>query len=137
MAYIDNTFYATEFKGVSIPDKEFLRLADIASDLIDSICTLEIDSKSAPTEVKKAVAYEVEMLYLQGGVDAIAGMADGLTTGSESLGSYSVSRNTGGTAQTIMRSKDGIPISSLTISILRKAGYIQRWVPAWKYRNGY
>lgn len=136
MAYIDEGYYKGIFKGTEIPEGEFPRLAEIASDVIDSIVTIEIDEDTAKTDnVKKATAYEVEMIYQQGGVDAVIGFASGLAIGSESLGGYSISTTENNGSQVIMRTKDGIPVSSLTISLLKKAGLMCRWAYAGVYKN--
>lgn len=136
MAYIDEGYYKGTFRGTEIPEKEFPRLAEIASDVIDSIVTVEIDKNTAETDtVKKATAYEVEMLYQQGGVDAVIGFANGTAIGSESLGGYSVSNVGNNGSQVIMRTKDGIPVSALAISLLKKAGLMCRWAYAGVYKN--
>lgn len=138
MAYIDKFFYSVEFKGTPIPDDEFDRLAEIASDVISSIATMGIDEDTANTDkVKKATAYEVEMLYQQGGINAIIGFAEGSAIGSESLGGYSISNTANSGSQVIMRTKDGIPVSSLAISMLKKAGLMCRWAFAgMRAKNG-
>lgn len=136
MAYIDEGYYKGTFKGTDIPEKEFPRLAEIASDVIDSIVTVDIDESTAKTDtVKKATAYEVEMLYQQGGVDAVIGFANGTAIGSESLGGYSVSNVGNNGSQVIMRTKDGIPVSALAISLLKKAGLMCRWAYAGVHIN--
>lgn len=120
MSYIDHAYYKDTFKGNDIPDGEFDRLADIASDLIDSIVQMPIpDPVSA--EVKKATAYETEMLYENGGIDAVAGNFE--VGGSISVGGYSVSSP----SVSKILSKNGIPVSSLAISQLKKAGLMCRW----------
>lgn len=135
MAYIDKGYYTETFKGKDIPDNEFDRLADIASDVVNSICTIEIDEEMAVSEeVKKATAYETEFLFLQGGIDAIAGTAESLSINSESLGDYSVSYNTGSETQPRIKTKDGIPVSSLSISLLKSKGLMCRWAYA-KYKD--
>ena len=138
MAYIDKFFYSVEFKGTPIPDDEFDRLAEIASDVISSIATMEIDEDTANTDkVKKATAYEVEMLYQQGGINAIIGFAEGSAIGSESLGGFSISNTAKSGSQVIMRSKVCIPVSSLAISMLKKAGLMCRWAFAgMRAKNG-
>lgn len=136
MAYIDKAYYDSTFKGTHIPDDEFPRLAEIASDVIASVATVEIDKNAAKTDnVKKATAYEVEMLYHQGGIDAVLGFAEGTAIGSESLGGYSVSNTGNNGSQVIFRTKDGIPVSSLAIALLKKAGLMCRWAYAGVYKN--
>lgn len=136
MAYIDKAFYTSIIKDTSILDVEFNRLAEIASDVITSIATVEIDKNAANSDdVKKATAYEVEMLYHQGGIDAVLGFAESATMGSESLGGYSISNTGNNGSQVIFRTKDGIPVSSLAIAMLKKAGLMCRWAYAGVYRN--
>lgn len=131
MAYIDREYYIKAFKGKDIPDNEFERLADIASDVINSICTIEIDEETAVSdEVKKATAYETELLFLQGGIDTIVGKAESTSISSESLGDYSVSYNTGNETQPLIKTKDGIPVSSLSTSLLKSKGLMCRWAYA-------
>lgn len=131
MAYIDREYYIKTFKGKDIPDNEFERLADIASDVINSICTIEIDEETAVSdEVKKATAYETELLFLQGGIDTIVGRAESTSISSESLGDYSVSYNTGNETQPLIKTKDGIPVSSLSTSLLKSKGLMCRWAYA-------
>lgn len=131
MAYIDREYYIKTFKGKDIPDNEFERLSDIASDVINSICTIEIDEETAVSdEVKKATAYETELLFLQGGIDTIVGKAESTSISSESLGDYSVSYNTGNETQPLIKTKDGIPVSSLSTSLLKSKGLMCRWAYA-------
>lgn len=131
MAYIDREYYTETFKGKDIPDNEFDRLADIASDVINSICTITIDEETAVSEeVKKATAYETELLFLQGGIEAIVGKTESTSINSESLGDYSVSYNTGNETQPLVKTKDGIPVSSLSISLLKSKGLMCRWAYA-------
>lgn len=122
MSYIDHAYYKNTFKGKDIPVGEFDRLADIASDLMDSIVQRPIDSVMAESaEVKKATAYQVEMLNEHNGVDAVVGTSE--IGGSISVGGYTV------TSPSVSKllSKDGIAISSLALNQLRKAGLMCRW----------
>lgn len=130
MAYIDKTFYDTVLKGTEIPASEFDRLAEIASDVVYDVCILKPEAEDLIDETfKKAVAYQVEMLYLQGGVDAIVGASEAAQTGgSESLGDYSTSSGT--TRQTAVLTCNGIPVSSMAVALLRRLGLMARWVYA-------
>lgn len=136
MVYITKEKYKTIFGSCDIPDTEFTRLASIASDIIDSIATVEIDSDADYMyKVQKATAYEVEMLYEQGGIDAVTGMASGSAISSEHLGGYSVSVNASAASKTA--TKGGIPISQLTLSLLKNAGLTSRWAYYERYqKNG-
>jgi len=93
MAYIDKTYYDDTFHGTEIPETEFTRLADIASDVVYDVCILKPKAEDlTDASFKKAVAYQVELLYQQGGIDAIVGFSEASQIGgSESLGDYSVS----------------------------------------------
>ena len=131
MSYIDKSFYDDIFCGTPIEeDSLFNRLADISSDVIYGVCNLEPSQADTETETfKKAVAYEVEMLYKQGGIDAISGFAESSLTGvSEHLGDYSIS---GGTpSHAAVNTFEGIPVSSMAIMMLRRMGLMCRWAYA-------
>lgn len=136
MAYIDYQYYSNTFHGTSIPQSQFDRIAEIASDTIDAIVTSRIVvsdlSEEALAILKKAAAYQIEHLYLQGGIDAANGMALS-DIGSESLGDYSVSsgsrQSTTGRESTSL-TMNGVPFSALAYSLLKRAGFISRWAYA-------
>ena len=136
MAYIDKAYYDDEFSGAQIPAYEFDRLADIASDVVYGICTIKPDHDVLIGETfKKAVAYQTEMLFKQGGVDAIVGFSVSSSSGgSESLGDYSISEGT--TQREAVRTYNGIPVSPMTLLLLRQLGLMARWAYAWRYKNG-
>lgn len=131
MPTIDKAYYTGTFKGKEIPDSEFDRLADIASDVIHDICRVKPNETDLVDDrYKKAVAYQVEFLYEQGGVDAIMGRSEAALAGiSESLGSYSVSAKSG-TQEGRVATKDGIPVSSMAMMQLRRMGLMSRWALA-------
>lgn len=135
MAYIDKDFYYTKFKGKPIPDDEFPRLADIATDVVYELCALKPREEDLITdEFKKACCYQVELLYEQGGIDAILGFSEASQAGSsESLGDYSIS--SGNNGKETIKSKDGIPVSALTLFYLRRLGLMTRWAYAQYYRD--
>lgn len=130
MTYIDQSFYSESFGGREIPQNEFDRLADIASDIIYDVCNRKPDSNIEANSVfKKAVCYETELLYEQGGVDAILGFSEAALNGnSESLGDYSISAGT--TAQAAVMTYNGIPISPLAVMSLKRLGLMTKWVYA-------
>lgn len=133
-AYIDLEYYS-RFSGSNIARSEFSRLADIASDVIYGICRVKPSEYNVVSdEFKKAVAYEVELLYEQGGVDAILGMSEAALEGSsESLGDYSITSANG--AQRVITTPEGIPISPMSIMLLRRMGLMSKWAYA-PYRGG-
>ena len=141
MAYIDYQYYTGTFLGTLVTEADFPRLADRASDIIDAIVQkpVPLTDGEADANVKKATAYEVEVLAAQGGEDAVSGFAEGLSAGSESLGSYSVSGGgkSGGSSDTVtIPSLDGIPVSRLTLAKLRAAGLLCRWAYAGVHDHG-
>ena len=129
MKYIDSDFYAS-FKGQEIPDPEFDRLAEAASEAIYATCIIKPDDTMiANDDFKKAVCYETELLYEQGGLDAIMGLSVSAVAGSsESLGDYSVS--SGNAGKGVATLFGGVPVSPLSLAILRRLGLMSRWVYA-------
>ena len=136
MAYIDKTYYEETLNGISISESEFNRLADIASDIVYGICIIKPTADILISDpYKKAVAYQVEMLYAQGGVDAILGFAEAsYSGGTERLGDYSISA--GNTRHEAVNTFQGIPVSSMTIMLLKQLGLMRRWAYAWRYNDG-
>lgn len=135
MAYIDKKFYDDDFNGQPMESAEFKRLSDIASDVVYEICRVKpIESDLVNAEFKKAVAYEVEFLFEQGGIDAILGFsAASMAGGSERLGDYSISG--GNSAQTVITTPGGIPVSPMALMLLRRLGLMSKWVYAPFYRQ--
>lgn len=134
MAYIDKAYYDNVFMGTPIAEGQFARIADIASDVVSATAVQEITVDDAQTEeVKKATAYEAELLHELGGLDAIMGFAAAALGGeSESLGDYSISGGSGNQSSLSLRTVEGLPVSAMTILLLRKAGLMKRWVYARK-----
>lgn len=123
MAYIDQTYYETEYKGSAIPAESFFSLAERASDQIDTLTSYALKT-SAPFEklhpflqgqVKKATAAQTEFLFLQGGETAVHG---GFAS-SGSLGSFSYSESPGSEKQTV---------SPAVISYLAPTGLLYRGI---------
>lgn len=133
MAYIDFAYYSETFMGTLVDASDFPRLADRASDIIDALVSkpVPLTNGAADADVKKATAYQVEVLAAQGGVDAVTGYASGLV-GSESLGNHSISVSGGNNATgiVIIPSMAGIPISRLALAKLSAAGLRSRWAYA-------
>lgn len=137
MTYIDKDFYSETFKGNEIPESEFDRLASAASEIIYGQCNVKPSQSVTESEdFKRAVAYQVEMLFEQGGLEALQGFsAASQSAGSERLGNYSVSGGAAGSE--VITAAGGIPISSVSIMILRRLGLMCRWVYAGRRRRGY
>lgn len=68
MAYADYEFYKTSFFGNVVPESDFMRLAERASDFIDRL-TFDRLADGLPSDdrqqkrIKKAVCAVAEMLY--------------------------------------------------------------------------
>ena len=109
MAYTDFEFYATTYHGNVVPEADFPRIADRASDFLDVITFdrlvdgLPSDERAA-TKVQKAVCavaeklYELELADKQANAAALAGASSGTSGGatsgviaSRSAGSESIS----------------------------------------------
>lgn len=109
MAYTDFEFYATIYHGNVVPEADFPRISDRASDFLDVITFdrlvdgLPSDERAA-TKVQKAVCavsdrlYELELAEKQANAAALAGASSGTSGGatsgiisSRSAGSESIS----------------------------------------------
>lgn len=122
MVYIELTWYKDVFGGKIVPDDEFDHMARLASDVVDMVALLEITPEIAQKEqVKKATAYEMELLYQQGGDDAVNGNAEAFG-GSESLDRYSYNRPSNDVLESAMDTVDGIPFSPIARRLLFRAG---------------
>lgn len=109
MAYTDFEFYATIYHGNVVPEADFPRIADRASDFLDVITFDRLvdglpDDERAKTKVQKAVCavsdklYELELAEKQANAAAQAGSSSGTSGGatsgiisSRSAGSESIS----------------------------------------------
>ena len=92
MAYTDFEFYATIYHGNVVPEADFPRIADRASDFLDVITFDRFvdglpDDERAKTKVQKAVCavcdklYQLELADKQANAAALAGASSG-TSGS-------------------------------------------------------
>lgn len=126
MAFVDHEFYADAFNGAEIPQDEFDRLADDASEIIKSIVQREISAEDAVSEdIKRAACYQIEYMFEAGGsLEIENAMLDGAIS-SEKLGDFSETR----TRENLTHSHSvgGFPASSMTVNILRRMGYMSRW----------
>lgn len=105
--------------GITMSDTDFDRLAPYAHDIIDQVCGYRIDfctlSDFDKQQVRKAVAAQVDMLYEQGGIEAVMGWGASSGANSVSIGKFSYS---GGVATSEMSTDrmntiNGIPVSPL------------------------
>lgn len=109
MAYTDFEFYATTYHRNVVPEADFPRIADRASDFLDVITFDRLvdglpDDERAKTKVQKAVCavcdklYQLELADKQANAAALAGASSGTSGGatsgvvsSRSAGSESIS----------------------------------------------
>lgn len=128
MNYIDATFYADTFNGREIPSEDFDRLAEAASEAVYAVCRIKPDDDMVvQIDFKKAVCYQTEMLYEQGGIDAITGLSVASAAGgSEALGDYSAS--SGSAQRAVATLEGGVPVSPVALQILKRLGLMSRWV---------
>ncbi len=127
MKYISYDYYVSAFGGSMIPDEEFDYIASAASTVVDMLVSSPVSVIT--DKIRLAVAYEAETLYAQGGVDAVSGLA-AVTSGiDEKLGDYSI-----GTPYVSNQKRcfsiGGVPVSGMTVAILKKEGLMSRCVYA-------
>ena len=95
MAYTDFEFYATIYHGNVVPEADFPRIADRASDFLDTITFDRLidglpDDERANTKVQKAVCavcdklYQLELADKQANAAAMAGASSGTSGGATS-----------------------------------------------------
>lgn len=125
MSYICYEYYVSRFGGNAIPEEEFDYISSAASTIIDLLVTEPI--KDITDKVRLAAAYECETLFAQGGIDAIGGLG-AITSGiDEKLGDYSI-----GTPYVSNEKRcysiGGVPVSGITLAILKKEGLMSRCV---------
>lgn len=136
MEYIDYSYYTQTFGGTGIAETEFPRLAAVASDVVYAICLNKpVEAVLLEDDFLRAVAYQVEFINEQGGLEAIYGRSDASQSGAgESLGDYSVSSSSGsGGAYGSIKMYDGIPLSPLMLALLEKLGLMSQWIYAYRY----
>ena len=125
MKYISYDYYISIFEGSVIPEEEFSYLASAASTIVDLLVSSPITAIT--DNIRLAVAHQAETLYAQGGVDALSGLA-AVTSGiDEKLGDYTI-----GTPYVANEKRcysiGGVPISGMTVAILKKAGLMSRCI---------
>ena len=125
MSYLSYEAYVSGFGGRTVPEEDFDYLANAASAIVDLLVTRPI--VTVTDKIRLAVAYEVELLFAQGGIDALSGLATVTSGIDEKLGDYTI-----GTPYVANEKRcysiGGIPVSGLTVSILRREGLMSRCV---------
>jgi hypothetical protein len=127
--YIAKSDFTAYSASTTIPDTEFAELAERASEVIDELTSQRIvlagglSTYAATTQaaVKKAVCAQLQMMYAQGGVDAVIGMS-GSDVQSASVGKFSYSMAK--PRQTV----NGVPVSPLVNGYLWPTGLLYRGV---------
>ena len=127
MAYVTLEYYKGTFLGNPIEEADFNRLAMIASDVIDALVTRPINDDTDKDQLAKATAYQVEYIAAQGGIAAVTGAAENQKIVTEKLDDYSIAEERTEESKQRLPTINGIPVSPLTLSILRKMGLMSRW----------
>ena len=125
MKYISYDYYVSNYCGNAIPEEEFTYIASAAGTVVDLLVSSPISVIT--DKIRLAVAYEAETLYAQGGIDAVSGLA-AVTSGiDEKLGDYSI-----GTPYVSNQKRcfsiGGVPVSGMTVALLKSAGLMSRCV---------
>ncbi|WBL16446.1 hypothetical protein [Sutcliffiella sp. NC1] len=123
MAYIDYTFYTNDYKGTSVDESEFAKLAERASEVVDQLTGYKLKTgnrfDNLPTfvqeQVKKATAAQVEFYILSGGTD-IAITGDDITGVAVGKFSYGGGNRSSG--------KEREPIADNLLDYLRPTGLL-------------
>ena len=136
MGYVTKEYFDKTFHGTSMSDAQFERMAMIASDVIDAVILQPITTLTDAEQLAKAASYQIEYLLAQGGIDAINGAAANQFAVTEKLDDYTITEGLSDSAEKNKLSINGIPLSPLTISILKKLGLMHRWVYAGRCRRG-
>lgn len=126
MAYIDRDCY-TSFSDIDIPQDEFDKLAKRASDIVDIVTFNRIETMGGltalpshmQTSIKKATASQVEMIYIDGGIES---MASASAVKQASIGKFSYS--TGATSDE--GNSNSITLSPMAKAYLAPTGLLYR-----------
>ena len=113
---VDYGYYSEVFGSRVIGEGDFPSTARAVYDIFAMICTSDIGDDD---ECRRAVCYECDYLYANGGYNAINGIK---STKSESAGDYSISYGEKSGVCTVF----GIPLSPISYNILLRGGYISR-----------
>ena len=125
MNYINYNYYISGFGGSLVPESDFEYLSSAATTIIDLLVSTPITEVN--DDIRRAAAYQVEILFSQGGSDALSALASVTSGVDEKLGDYSI-----GTPYVSNEKRcysiGGIPVSGLTVFILKKLGLMSRCV---------
>ncbi len=125
MKYLTYEAYVAAFGGSAVPEEEFDYLSNAASAIVDLLVSRPLTEIT--DAIRLAVAYQIETLHAQGGIDALSGLATVTSGIDEKLGDYSI-----GTPYVANERRcysiGGIPVSGITVSILRREGLMSRHV---------
>jgi hypothetical protein len=120
--YINQAFYDDEYRGTPMDAETFSKLEARASDLIDRVTNYQlmgVDLSQQPsfiqTNVKKAVAAQIEYMYSEGGELSVHGGSPS----SVNLGNFSYTEGTVGSGQTEVRT-----ISNMAYGYLLPTGLL-------------
>lgn len=124
MAYIDRDFFEA-YTSTVIPEDEFSVLAERAGDVIDMVTLQRIPRAGGITalsaadqlSVKKATAAQLEMMYIQGGLDTVTGDGGAVSAG---IGKFAYQR------QNVTQYAAGVPLSPLVGNYLLMTGLMYR-----------
>lgn len=100
---VDYGYYKMKYKGVDIETEVFDKLALVSEDIINYLT----GNAEETEKIKKAQCCQIEFLYQNGGINAINGKDSSQYT-SESIGSYSYSRNS-----SKIKYVNGLPLSPM------------------------
>jgi hypothetical protein len=127
MPYVDYAFYTQTFKGTSITQEQFDSLAERASDVIDMVTSYILHgveftrfAQLIQTNVKKAVAAQIEYMNMQGGELSVHGGSPS----SVNIGNFSYQEGAGNEQQIV---------SPMVIQYLRPTGLLYKGVSVHGY----
>lgn len=129
MPYVDYAYYKDIYKGTLVTEEQFNSLAERASDIIDMVTSfkllgvdISLEHQIIQTNVKKAVATQIEYMVSHGGELTIHGGSPS----SVSIGNFSYSSgNRQGQSDT---SREQQIISPAVMNYLRPTGLLYKGI---------
>lgn len=103
---VDYNYYKNTYKGTEIELETFNKLALVTFDLINYLT----NNAEETEKIKKAQCCQIEFLYNNGGINAVNGK-DNSQYVSESIGSYSYSKNTN--IKSTIKYVNGLPLAPM------------------------